>query len=192
MANYADADAFNYMNLTIQPPSVWQRLQWWFGSMIEKIFSNPNTPWLSEILFYLILIFVVAAAIFYIIRLKYGGAISSDSKTYGSVPAKSIINDKSQNFDELIISAIEEKNFRLAIRYLYLRTLVFLSQKDRIKLKDWKSPYDYEKELDRKLIPVYSSLTRLFEYAWYGDADVSSKEFEEGQKLAVEIEEEVR
>ncbi len=191
MSNYAANDDFNYMNLTIQPPSIWQRLQWWFGALIASIFDNPNTPWLSNVLFYVILVAVLGLAIYYIIRLKYGSGFSSESKHFSLANSGLVRGNEKIDYDQLIKEAIEENQFKLAIRYLYLKTLHFLHSKKVIAFKDWKSPYDYEKELDSGIVTTYRSLTGLFEHAWYGDFNVSTAEFEEGRKLANTIESKV-
>lgn len=192
MANYASQQDFSYMNLTVQPPSIWQRIQWWFANLIARIFSNPNTPWLSEILFYLVLLLVVGVAIFYILKLRYGGALSSDSKHLDGVGSGSIQSMNETDFNQHITNALNAENYKLAIRYIYLKTLSFLSTNEMIKLKDWKSPYDYEKELSRDLAPSYTALTNLFEYVWYGDFEAAKSDFQEGQELSKELEGRVR
>ncbi len=192
MSSYAADDDFVYMNLTIQPPSIWQRIKWWFAALIAKIFGNPNTPWLSNVLFYIILLVVLGLAIFYIIRLKYGSGFSSEAKFFAASNASSVQGIEKLDYDELINTALSKKHFKLAIRYLYLKTLALLHAKDVIVFRDWKSPYDYEKELDKNVVPTYHSLTVLFEHAWYGDFTVGNNEFDEGRKLAVSIEEQLK
>ncbi|MEP1096008.1 MAG: hypothetical protein ABJG78_12920 [Cyclobacteriaceae bacterium] len=192
MSRYDSSDDFGYMKLTVQPPSIWQRLQWWIGAMIAKIFSNPNAPWLSKILFYALLHLVVGFAIFYMVRLKYGGALSSRSRFNISGDASTELPSEKIDFDQLIESAVDEKNFKLAIRYLYLKTLTYLSIRDVIKLRNWKSPYDYEKEMDEHIVLPYKSLARLFEYVWYGDVKVGSEEFVKGKELIATIEDRLK
>jgi hypothetical protein len=186
MQAYEESGDFDYMTLVIQPPSIWQRLQWWFLGLISNLLSNPNTPWLTELIFYGILILVLGGAVFYIVRLKYGGALSTDYKSY-QTNVQSLQNVKVEDFDGMIKAAIQEKNYKLAIRYVYLQSLTLLSQKDLIKLKDWKSPYDYEKELSEDLAIPYRDLSRLFEYVWYGDFDAGEEEYNRGSALANQV-----
>lgn len=192
MTNYLSSADFDYMNLTVQPPSIWQRIKWWFAALIAKIFSNPNAPWLSNILFYIILMLVVSVAVYYIVRMRYAKAVSSGSGLYASNAVGDEKELQQLNFDKLIEEALSVKNYKLAIRYQYLKTLRFLASKEVIKLKDWKSPYDYEKELDMNVVPPYRELTQLFEYVWYGDISVESKDFREGEKLSLAIEDELK
>jgi len=187
MDAYASQEAFNYMNYTVRPPSIWERLSWWFQSMIERIFLNPNTPWLTRILYYMVILLVVGAAIFYIIKLRYGKGLTSDYSSH-QLGIKSIENTKAEDFENLIDEALSNNNYKLAIRYLYLKTLSSLSKKHLISLKDWKSPYDYQRELKGDTATCYAEIARLFEYVWYGDFDANKEDFDEGSKLSHKLE----
>ncbi len=186
MQVYSESAAFNYMNLVVQPPSIWQRIQWWFQGLLQKLFSNPNAPVFTKIVFYGILFIVLGGAIFYIVRLKYGGAITSDSKNISNA-ISTLEHTKLEDFESMIAGAIKEKNYKLAIRYEYLKVLAMLSQKGIIKLKDWKSPFDYESELSAELVAPYKNLSRLFEYVWYGDFDAGEKEYSQSNDLGKEM-----
>lgn len=183
MQSYAESSDFAYMDLVIHPPSIWQRIKWWFQSVIGSLFSNANAPWIVNGLFYVILALVLAVAIFYIVRLKYGRAISADSQHYGTT-ITSLEGAKSEDFEAMIEGALKEENYKLAIRYIYLQSLTYLSQKGLIKLKDSKSPYDYERELKGEVVIHYRNLCRLFEYVWYGDFNAEKEDFDRSSDLA--------
>lgn len=188
MDSYSESADFSYMNLVIQPPSIWQRIQWWFQSILQKIFSNPNAPIFTELLFYGILFLILGGAIFYIVRLKYVGAVATDAKNF-TASISSLENAKVDDFEGMIAGAIKDKNYKLAIRYVYLKSLTLLSQRGLIKLKDWKSPFDYEKELNKELVAPYKDLSRLFEYVWYGDFEAGEKEYLRSNDLSEKMSE---
>ena len=179
---YAAQRDFEYMKYTAKPPSVWDRISWWFQSIISRFFMNPNTPWLTQIAYYLLLLLVLGLAIFYIIRLRYGGGLATDYQRH-HIAINDLQNSKIEDFDQLIDTAIKKEDFRLAIRYVYLNTLYILSSKGLIKLKDYKSPYDYEGELRSELVESYRQIARLFEYVWYGDFEVGEEEYKQGVVL---------
>ena len=187
MQSYAESSDFDYMNLVIQPPSIWQRIRWWFQSLLQKIFTNANATLYVKIVFYIILFTVLGAAVFYIVRLKYGGAITNDSKKIAT-NISFLEHTNVKDFEGMIAGAIRDENYKLAIRYVYLQSLTMLSQRELIKLKDWKSPYDYEKELSTELIAPYKNLSRLFEYVWYGEFEAGEEEYERSYVLAKEME----
>ena len=187
MEQYAGDNSFKYMNYTVKPPSIWEHMSWWFQNLLQRLFLNPNTPLYTRILYYLILILVIGAALFYVVKLKYAGALSPESSAYKS-GVQGLKETKEEDFDRLISESLEGKNFKLAIRYLYLKTLVMLSKKELVKLREWKSPYDYERELKSDAATSYKELARLFEYVWYGDFEAGEGEFARGNELSKRLE----
>ena len=85
------------------------------------------------------------------------------------------------NLDALISKAIDEKNYRLAVRYQYLKTLKLLSDKQIISWRPEKTNRSYLYELnDMQKRNEFEKITTLFEYAWYGDKPVNAENFEAG------------
>jgi hypothetical protein len=75
-------------------------------------------------------------------------------------------------YDALITRAEAEENYRLAVRYLYLQSLHYLSVKGFIRLGTEKTNYQYAGELrnSRPAIAVsFAGLTWKYEYIWYGE-----------------------
>ncbi len=187
MTTYASSDDFAYMHFKTRPPSIWQRLQWWFADLIGRLLSDPDADWLTNLIFYLILFLVLAAAIFYILKLQYGGAFSGDARFKSAAINVSPSTEK-VNYDQLIDDAVQEENFKLAIRYVYLKALVFLSGRELIQLRDWKAPRDYEGELSAAIAPTYNELTSLFEFVWYGEFGATEQDFRRSESLVGDIE----
>jgi hypothetical protein len=78
------------------------------------------------------------------------------------------------NFDELISSAIESKDYKLAIRYLFLKSLKLLSEKGLIELRNNKTNYQYLSEIkNNQIADVFRNATSSFEWIWYGDFPVN-------------------
>jgi hypothetical protein len=82
------------------------------------------------------------------------------------------------NFEKEIQKAIEAKNFRLAVRLLYLRTLRDLSNRNLINYTHEKTNSEYLLQLGNT--PYYKNffkLTRNFDYTWYGQFELSQESF---------------
>lgn len=88
--------------------------------------------------------------------------------------------------EQLIDKAIKAKDYRLAIRYLYLHTLETLGEKQLISLAPQKTNYQYLRELgDKPYSSNFSKLTLQYEYVWYGEFkldDVMFNKMHEGFK----------
>jgi hypothetical protein len=79
----------------------------------------------------------------------------------------------------LIDRAIANKNYRAAVRYLFLQTLQQLSDDKQIVLAPQKTNYQYLFELkDRELRNRFASLTLHYEYVWYGRFDLDEMTFD--------------
>ena len=89
----------------------------------------------------------------------------------------------SSEYEKLINDAIRNKDFRSAIRYLYLQTLQKLSISGFIQLSPDKTNYEYVKELSGKVHQnEFASLTLNYEYVWYGKFNIDQKIFNRLQK----------
>ena len=84
----------------------------------------------------------------------------------------------SLNFREEINKAVESKDYRLAVRFLFLRLLKDLSSKGFLQLGKDNTNRDYLRQLQGT--PHYSSflrLTRHFEFCWYGQFELDKEKF---------------
>ena len=86
-------------------------------------------------------------------------------------------------YDRLINEAVRDKNFRLAIRFLYLQVLQTLSQAGAIEFTTDKTNYEYVRELYHKPYqPSFALLTLNYEYVWYGRFEINEALFEKLRK----------
>lgn len=81
--------------------------------------------------------------------------------------------------EQQLHEAILNKNFRLAIRFLYLQSLSRLAEKGWLQLSPDKTNYQYVRELAKpQLKQTFSRITLHYEYAWYGDFAIAADVFE--------------
>src|SRR5205085_4474841 len=83
------------------------------------------------------------------------------------------------NLDDLIIRAAESRNYRLAVRYLYLKILKQLNDNGNIDWKPGKTNRMYLAELHKNnLYKPFEYLTTQFEYVWYGEFEVNDDSYQ--------------
>lgn len=83
------------------------------------------------------------------------------------------------NFDVAIDEAVTQRNFRLAVRLLYLQTLKHLTDAGRIEYKPDKTNRQYVYELANSPLQTdFEHLTRQFEFVWYGDFPIDETQFQ--------------
>ena len=82
------------------------------------------------------------------------------------------------NFDDRVAQAVENRNYRLAVRLLYLQTLKNLADSGLIRWQPDKTNRQYAHELTGNPKRLrFEQLTTQFEYAWYGDFPVDENRF---------------
>lgn len=86
---------------------------------------------------------------------------------------------KNEDIPALIREAINQKNYRLAIRYYYLLSLKYLSDNETIAWQPQKTNADYINELKSSgLKDSFRNITRIYDYVWYGEFGVDALKFE--------------
>jgi len=89
-----------------------------------------------------------------------------------------IITNES-DFEALIRQALQNANYRQAIRYQYLRTLHLLAYKNQVQLAPDKTNFNYVNEItnaDNR--QAFAALTLNYEYVWYGEFDIDKNIYE--------------
>ena len=86
------------------------------------------------------------------------------------------------DFDNLITKAIEEQNFRLATRFLYLKSLKELSNQKLIEWHFDKTNSDYLNELKNANIKSYfKRISHIYDYIWYGEFPIDEASFKKNE-----------
>ncbi len=185
MSSYANSADFEYMNYRIQTASIWDMLKWWLQDLWYEFWSNPIS---SRLTLYLFILVMLGIAVFYLVKIKYGRVLSkSGQATRNEMIVPEDLHEV--DYKSLVSASLLANDFKLAIRYLYLGSLAHLAKKDIVVLREWKTPYDYSTEIPTDIEPHYSQLSKLFEYAWYGDFGVNRADFDKCRNLTERIQE---
>lgn len=170
---YLSDDEFAY-DRTPQPPvSTWERIWYWIISKIFRVISNPNAALFWRILPYLLF---GASLLYVILKLTKTDirGLFYDFKNQEQIQFEEIHdNIYGMQFDQLLAEALKDKNFRVAIRLYYLKTLKALSEKKMIQWRPEKTNRQYVSELpENGLKQPFRDITTLFEWIWYGNFPV--------------------
>lgn len=87
------------------------------------------------------------------------------------------------DYDQLIGLAFRAGNFRLAVRYQYLRTLHSLASREKLALAPDKTNYQYVTEIsDPASRKEFAGLTLGYEYVWYGEFEIDETVYRKLEK----------
>lgn len=171
----------NYFEIEDRNDNLLARIKSMLSWFFSRIFNNKVSYSFANVLPYLIVV-----AVLIIIALKFTGlsmsGIMKSSSTKISQVGEFNENQPIQknNFKQLINTAVADENYRVAIRYSYLLLLQGLDANGYIEWERQKSNYDYL--LKVKNSPFYtdfSSVTLVYENAWYGEMPWSNTEYKQ-------------
>jgi hypothetical protein len=161
---------------------LWDSFWQWVGHIIAGLFGHFHLGRHAGSVIEFILIGLAVVFIVYFILLLIGiDFLKLFKKKQASIEipyTESLENIHQINFEEAIDNAISVKDYRLAVRLLYLRSLRQLSEAGLINWKIEKTNNAYLNELkDEEQRRRFSIVTRQFEYVWYGDFPVDGNSF---------------
>jgi len=165
-------DEFRYAESPTQGTTLWQRVLAWLLDFFTRLFYLGGQSSVGK---YLIYGLIIAALIFTILKLLNVPHTSLLQRTSTQNIDYKIENEDIHliPFDSQIATAIEKKNYKLAVRLYYLFALKNLTDSNLIEWKPGKSNAEYIQEI--KLKPVrtaFVSLSKLFDYSWYGGFEI--------------------
>jgi len=168
--DYLKDKDFKYFEDPEYTITLWERILDWIKRFLAKLFSFDPKGITGEVINYLLIAFTFIAIIYVIYRKEIKGLFTKN-KNIESIKSFERIEDiHSIDYDKLIEQAIENKNYRYAVRLNYLRTLKILSDKELINWKPDKTNHEYVNEIKHSnLKPVFENLTSDFEQIWYGE-----------------------
>lgn len=173
----SDAE-FDYGNREVAGLTWWDRFKLWLIKWLSRLVNFSTTNPFGKTLLYVICGSVIIYVILKYLKLDvrkifYSGADSG--KLVHSVFEEDIYE---MDFEKLIQEAIDKKEYRNAIRLIYLYALRNLSEKHLIDWEPGKTNHDYVYELENNNIKQgFIELSFYFDYAWYGDFKITEQLF---------------
>ncbi len=172
---FADKD-FIYKKDVKESKSWWDTFLEWLSKLLGKpISKNPTLSY--NILKYTFITAFILGLIYILWKSKFIGLLKRDAKKLDGTSFTDLPeNIEGLNIDALIEEAIQKQNYRLAVRWCFLKSLQWLNKQNKIVWQPAKTNVDYQQELkDKTLKAEFTSLSYVFEYVWYGETDCNEK-----------------
>ncbi len=153
----------------------------------EKIKEEKTRDWsfnlpISQQLAQIIGFGLIAALLVFILLKLFGKGLFGNKKV--DVIQKTILNELDErpmetDLERFLREALENRDYRLAIRIYYLMLLKILHDKNFIEWKRNKTNMDYLAEVYKH--PSYARLsnnTIMYEFIWYGEKTIAKSQFD--------------
>ena len=183
LAEYkADSD-FQYGRVVDNAmPSWWLDFWRWVWSLFEDVKLDPSQgiKWyhIGKWILITLCAAVIVFTIFKILGMDLRNIFSRKPKALDLPYSEMLENIHEISFDDELEKAIAAKNYRLAVRLLYLKCLKGLNDAGRIKWEIDKTNLQYINEMrNTEQKQLFRVLTTQFEFVWYGGFDVNEKSF---------------
>ena len=180
---YARDKDFQYQRNLIEGPNLLEQLATW---LLQKLFGSYSAGDVKLVYrIFLILLIVIAASvlIFYLSKISRSRLIASKGQDLPQVQFLDF-DGSSSDLEKQWLEAEREKNFALALRYLFIKTLYFLKEANSIEWKKEKTNSDYLNELkERWQRGPFRELSDLFAYTQYGGYAISEEDYRSAKTL---------
>ena len=161
-------------------------IQQFFEKLYRTIFSSWKEIGVGAMIFRIILYIIFIIFIIYLLLQIFNiKDIFGKNKKIIDLPYD-IENENIHelDFNQLIAKALEEHQYRLAIRLQYLNSIKKLSDSNLIQWSIEKTNMHYIIEINSKYKNDFISLTQIFDWVWYGEYLVDKNEYE---KFAIQF-----
>lgn len=188
LEKFKDDSDYDYSEY-VPTEGIFSRFMNWLGrlydQLIRAIFGEYDAGsflgFIIKILPYLIVAGVLILIIYLFVKYNWGARFFGEEKEEASVTfsdEEEIIRNK--DIDALIEKALAKHNYRLAIRYQYLKCLRILDKENKIIYEFSKTNQDYVDEIKHyPYADLFGKITYYYDYAWYGGFDVSLSQYQQ-------------
>jgi hypothetical protein len=157
----------------------------WILQKISEIFGVEIDPTTYKIIEFILYAVLIVFALYMIVRLLVGkNAASFFSKDSRKLAPLNIQEEHIEqiDLDEFIKNALAQNDYRLAIRFMFLKALKELSFRNIIAWHFDKTNLDYYHEIEHpELKENFKDLSYLYDYVWYGEFDLDASGFANAQ-----------
>jgi len=166
-------------------PEVRNRSRNWFERFIDWLFGNAegdldSTVDVGRVLLWIFVFGGIGIIIWLLVRSEFSGFIKGQTQQ-----AKFNFSDVEEdisgiNFAERIRQALADEDYRLAIRWQYLKQLYLLNERKLINWQSYKTNIDYARELSESgLREAFNGISRDYEFVWYGKYEITGQKYQE-------------
>lgn len=159
--------------------SWWDRILLAINNFINNLLGTVAESGMLSIVVLLIIVVVICLIVLKLIGVDYRTLLGKKELDKSDIDIYTE-NVHEMNFDALISNALRNKDYRLAVRFLYLKNLKQMSDKDIIEWSSHKTNYSYQYEIQNSLLrSKFLETTLIFDYVWYGEFELDESKFTE-------------
>ncbi len=177
---------FDYDQIRGESQNLLRQFIDWFFRTLEDLFGIEIDPELYSLMETLLYIVLIGIGLYFMVRLLMGQQATSFFKGKSKALAPLAIQEEQlqqTDFDAFIKEAKAQGDYRLAIRYQYLKVLRALSQGNLIDWHFEKTNSDYMREINSAEVKEgFGKVSYLYDYIWYGEFGINEGEYQKADR----------
>jgi len=137
--------------------------------LTDNIFQNVS----SEIILTILIAILLTIFFLQVSNVSFNSFFRKKSQTLPDILHSETALISWADYNALIANALNNSDFRLALRFQFLRLLFAMNERKIVSLSDEKTNYDYLKEISNHEIKKdFEPLVYSYEYVWYGEYEL--------------------
>ena len=169
---------FKYDRKSKTGVSIFERAETWFWEKVLQFLLMPAYSWLRYLILYSFIALAFGYA-YYKLRGQQWQAIFAEKSDLSVRFSEHPENLQTLDLPALIQEAEQQQQFRLAVRWQFLKILKELEIAGMIRWHPHKTNRAYLSELgDAAIQHDFSEIIAIYEYAWYGHFDVEANQYQ--------------
>jgi hypothetical protein len=192
---FRNSAAFQYDRNVKPAVTIRDYIQHYINKLLDRLFGGDiYDKWLRAV----IIVLLVAFTVFILFRM-YGVHISG---IFFHTPPPSAADLSESSFLEnaegsklrlMLEKAVSEGRYRSAARLVYLLMLRRLSELEKIRRQPGKTNLSYSREISEPDIREhFLRIAGMYEYAWYGDFDITAERYRDMERDFNELDNRLR
>lgn len=168
-------------------PTLWDRFKAWLFRKLAALFGHGTGSFMVENLIYLIIAAGVIVAIIMLQRGRMQGVVHGGPMAAAAQVTEEDIHE--MDLEGMIREAEAAGELRRAVRLHYLLVLRRLSERGIIQWAPGHTDHAYMKQIgDPAMRARFARVATLFQWVWYGHADLRMEQYEPARRIFKELE----
>lgn len=169
-----------YQHQVVETKGIFEKFLEWLSERLFGKVSYDNIDDARTLVIWTIVIISVIIIIWLLSKSEIVGLVKPKAKATAFSFSDITEDLNTINFDVKIKEAAKENDYRLAIRWHYLKMLYILDKNEFIIFAPFKTNIDYNNELKgKKASEGFAKFSRIYEYVWYGQFELNQHSYAE-------------
>ena len=172
--------------------SLWDRFWDWITDLIFGNSSEDSKENMFSVFLWTLAVAGIIIIIWLLTRTEFTSFLRGNTKNTAFNFSDVEEDISSIDFNTRIKKAVDDTDYRLAIRWHYLKQLNILNETKIIHYEPFKTNIDYGFELAKSPHQqAFTNISRIYDYVWYGKYDITSIDYEKLEKQFKTFEEKI-